>query len=119
MRPMAHEPWERVPIDVQSVAAPLSRSAIFLVMEAGAGEAALAGVRDALGAVGDLVKNVGFRDLNGRLSCVVGIGGALWAGLPPAPRPAERRPFAPVRGPVHTAPATPGDLLFHIRAERE
>jgi putative iron-dependent peroxidase len=28
------------------------------------------------------------------------------------------RRFAEIRGPVHTAPATPGDLLFHIRAER-
>jgi putative iron-dependent peroxidase len=111
--------WERVPIEAQSVAAPLSRAAVFLVMEAGEGDAALAGVRDALAAVGDLVKNVGFRDLNGRLSCVVGIGAALWDRLSPGRRPRELRPFAPVRGPVHTAPATPGDLLFHIRAERE
>jgi porphyrinogen peroxidase len=116
---MGHGAWDRVPIDAQSVAAPLSRAAVFLVMEAGAGDGALAGIRDVLGSVGDLVKNVGFRDLNGRLSCVVGIGAALWDRLSPARRPAQLRPFAPVRGPVHTAPATPGDLLFHIRAERE
>ena len=73
---MDHGAWERVPIDAQSVEAPLSRSAVFLVMAAGAGDAALAGVRETLGTVGDLVKNVGFRDLNGRLSCVVGIGSA-------------------------------------------
>ena len=28
------------------------------------------------------------------------------------------KPFASIKGPVHAAPATPGDLLFHIRAER-
>jgi putative iron-dependent peroxidase len=116
---MDHRAWERVPIDAQSVEAPLSRSAVFLVMTAGAGDADLAAIREALGAIGDLVKNVGFRDLGGRLSCVVGIGSALWDRLSPGRRPAELRPFAPVQGPVHAAPSTPGDLLFHLRAERE
>ena len=116
---MTHGAWERVPIDAQSVEAPLSRSAVFLVMAAGEGDAALAGVQDALGAVGDLVKNVGFRDLNGRLSCVVGIGSALWDRLSPGRRPAELHPFTPIAGPAHAAPSTPGDLLFHLRAERE
>jgi porphyrinogen peroxidase len=111
--------WERVPIDAQSVEAPLSRSAVFLVMEAGGRDADLAGVRNVLGAVGDLVKNVGFRDLAGRLSCVVGIGSALWDRLSPDRRPIDLHPFPPIRGPVHEAPSTPGDLLFHIRAERE
>src|ERR1700759_4825078 len=116
---MDRRAWERLPIDAQSVEAPLSCAAVFLVLEAAEGDAALAGVRDALGALGDLVKNVGFRDLNGRLSCVVGIGAALWDRLSPGGRPSELHAFAPVEGPVHTAPSTPGDLLFHIRAERE
>src|SRR3954451_22858028 len=111
----AMEHWDRVPIQAQSVDAPLSRAAVFLVLEV-VDDAA---IRDVLGAVGDLVKNVGFRDLNGRLSCVVGIGAALWDRLSPARRPAQLRPFAPVRGPVHAAPSTPGDLLFHIRADRD
>src|SRR6188472_2117768 len=117
--PMEHRAWERVPIDAQSVEAPLSRVAVFLVLRAGESEADLAGVRDLLGAVGDLVKNVGFRDLGGRLSCVVGIGSTLWDRLSPGARPADLRPFAAIEGPVHTAPSTPGDLLFHLRAERE
>jgi putative iron-dependent peroxidase len=116
---MQHGAWDRVPIDAQSVEAPLSRSAVFLVMAAGGGDADLAGVRDVLGSVGDLVKNVGFRDLGGRLSCVVGIGSALWDRLEPGRRPADLHPFAAIQGPVHAAPSTPGDLLFHIRAERE
>ena len=73
----AMEHWDRVPIQAQSVDAPLSRAAVFLVLEV-VDDAA---IRDVLGAVGDLVKNVGFRDLNGRLSCVVGIGSALWDRL--------------------------------------
>ena len=116
---MQHGAWERVPIDAQSVEAPLSRSAVFLVMAAGGRDADLARLREVLGAIGDLVKNVGFRDLGGRLSCVVGIGSALWDRLSPGQRPTDLRPFAPIRGPVHVAPSTPGDLLFHLRAERE
>jgi putative iron-dependent peroxidase len=116
---MDHGSWERVPIDAQSVEAPLSRSAIFLVMEAGGSDADLAGIRALLGAVGDLVKNVGFRDLGGHLSCVVGIGSALWDRLSPDRRPADLHSFAAIEGPAHSAPSTPGDLLFHLRAERE
>jgi porphyrinogen peroxidase len=116
---MEHGAWERVPIDAQSVEAPLSRSAVFLVMAACEGDGDLARIRDVLGGVGDLVKNVGFRDLGGRLSCVVGIGSALWDRLSPGRRPVDLRVFPPVQGPVHTAPSTPGDLLFHLRAERE
>src|SRR4051812_38492962 len=100
---MEHGAWERVPIDAQSVEAPLSRSAVFLVMVAGEGDGDVARLREVLGAIGDLVKNVGFRDLAGRLSCIVGIGSALWDRLSPGHRPAELRAFAPVRGPVHTA----------------
>jgi putative iron-dependent peroxidase len=111
--------WERVPIDAQSVGAPLSRSAIFLVLTVGARDEDLARVRVVLGAVGDLVKNVGFRDLNGRLSCVVGIGSDLWDRLSPGGRPQDLHPFVPIHGPAHVAPSTPGDLLFHLRAERE
>jgi porphyrinogen peroxidase len=66
----------------------------------------------------DLVKTVGFRDLSGRLSCIAGIGDDLWDRLQLDRRPSELRRFAPIKGPVHAAPSTPGDLLFHIRAER-
>jgi putative iron-dependent peroxidase len=116
---MSNGQWDRVPIDAQSVQAPLSRSAIFLVVTVGQGDDDLAAAREALGAIGDLVKNVGFRDLDGRLSCVVGIGSAFWDRLSPDRRPLDLHPFPPINGPVHEAPSTPGDLLFHIRAERE
>jgi putative iron-dependent peroxidase len=38
--------------------------------------------------------------------------------LSTGPRPADLHPFREVAGPRHTAPTTPGDLLFHIRAHR-
>ncbi len=115
---MSGKNWDRVPIDAQSVDAPLSQSAIFLVVTVAGGQPALAKVGSVLGELDDLVKTVGFRDLGGRLSCIAGIGRDLWDRLSPGRRPLELKPFAPIKGAVHSAPSTAGDLLFHIRAER-
>jgi porphyrinogen peroxidase len=109
---------DRVPIEPQSVDAPLSSAAVFLVMTIAPGDEALARARSVIVDIGVLVRAVGFRDLNGHLSCNVGIGSEAWVRLGQEMRPAQLRPFAEVRGPTHTAVATPGDLLFHIRAER-
>ena len=116
---MAGQTWDRVPIDAQSVAAPLSQAAIFLVVGVGAGAEALARVRDVLGGMDDLIKTVGFRDLSARLSCIAAIGSDLWDRLGEPTKPRELKPFAPIEGRPHRAPATPGDVLFHIRAERQ
>jgi len=115
---MTGNSWDRVPIDAQSIDAPLSSAAIFLVLNVAEGDAALAAVCSVLGGLDDLVKVVGFRDLGGRLSCIAGLGSDLWDRLHLKSRPKELRPFTRIEGAVHTAPATPGDLLFHIRAER-
>ncbi len=64
-----------------------------------------------------LRRTVGFRDLNGQLSCVMGFGSAAWDRLFPGPRPKELHPFREISG-VHHAVSTPGDILFHIRAIR-
>ncbi|MCB4771497.1 Dyp-type peroxidase [Ancylobacter sp. Lp-2] len=115
---MTGKSWDRVPIDAQSIDAPLSRAAVFLVLSVTDGPPALAKVCSVLDGLDDLVKTVGFRDLAGRLSCIVGIGRDLWDRLQPGSRPRELKAFVPVEGAVHKAPSTPGDLLFHIRAER-
>lgn len=110
--------WERVPIDAQSIDAPLSQAAIFLVLTVAEDATALNTVCPVLGGLDDLVKTVGFRDLSARLSCIAGIGSALWDRIHPGAKPGELKPFAPIKGAAHDAPSTPGDLLFHIRAER-
>ncbi len=115
---MAGQSWDRVPIDAQSIDAPLSSAAVFLVVTVADTPAALNTVCAALDGLDDLVKTVGFRDLSGRLSCIVGLGRGLWDRLGTGARPKELEAFAPIAGPVHAAPATPGDLLFHIRSER-
>ena len=115
---MSGKNWDRVPIDAQSVDAPLSLSAVFLVVTVAGEQSALAKVAAVLGGLDDLVKTVGFRDLSGHLSCIAGIGRELWDRLSPDRRPLELRSFAPIKGAVHSAPSTAGDLLFHIRSER-
>src|SRR6185312_1844764 len=54
----------------------------------------------------------------GGLTCVVGVGANVWDALYGAPRPAGLHPFPGFAGARHSAPATPGDLLFHLRAHR-
>ena len=102
----------------QSLDAPLSRAAVFLTVVLSAAPDAAARARAVLGDVAGLVRAVGFRDLDGRLSCVVGIGSAVWDSVTGLSRPAHLHPLPEIAGAKHTAPSTAGDLLFHIRAER-
>ncbi len=80
--------WDRVPIEPQSVIAPLSRAAVFLVLTVGVEAEAMAKVRRVIADISGLVRTVGFRDLKGRLSCNVGIGSNAWdrLGGPSVPR---------------------------------
>jgi putative iron-dependent peroxidase len=100
----------------QAILTPLTEAAIFLTMVVD--EGGEPGVRDLLADASGLKRSVGFRIPEGQLTCVVGIGAGVWDRLFGAPRPAELHPFPGFDGPRHTAPATPGDLLFHIRAHR-
>lgn len=101
----------------QAVDASLTRSAIFLVLTMQAGAPAEVTVRALCADLSALVRGIGFRAQEGNLSCITGIGATAWDRLFGAPRPRELHPFREIHG-VHHAPATPGDLLFHIRAER-
>lgn len=106
-------------IATQPVDAPLTDAAIFLVLTLADGDAATSAARDVLSGLDDLVKTVGFRDPRSRFSCTAGIGARVWTRLTGKDLPAELHPFREIAGPKHTAIATPGDLLFHIRADRQ
>ncbi|HWB31116.1 MAG TPA: Dyp-type peroxidase domain-containing protein, partial [Vicinamibacterales bacterium] len=71
----------------QPVVATLTRSAIFLVVTINAGRENDAAVRAICGDLAALVRAVGTRDLDGRLSCVMGVGSDAWDRLFGAPRP--------------------------------
>jgi putative iron-dependent peroxidase len=102
----------------QSVAAPLTRAAIFLVLTMNPGPEPRKTIRSFCGDLAALLRAVEFRDIEGGLSCVVGFGSDAWDRLFGAPRPAELHPFREIRAGERHAVATPGDLLFHIRAKR-
>jgi putative iron-dependent peroxidase len=102
----------------QPVAAPLTRAAIFLVATINPGPDHRAAVRSFCGDLAALVRAVEFRDLEGVLSCVLGFGSEAWDRLFGPPRPAELHPFREIRAGARHAVSTPGDLLFHIRAQR-
>ena len=100
----------------QSILTPLTEAAIFLTAVVNPGSEDQ--VRDVLSDVSGLKRSVGFRLPEGALTCVVGIGSEVWDRLFGPPRPAQLRPFRPLAGARHRAPATPGDLFFHLRAHR-
>lgn len=93
----------------------LTQAAVFLVLTLSDDTSINVQVKDLLGDISSLVRGVGFRVPDGRLSCITGIGSQAWDQLFGTPRPKELHPFREING-VHHAPATAGDLLFHIRA---
>jgi len=94
-------------------------SAVFLVLTVSSTEDAAARVRDVCANMPAFVRSVGRRDSSGGLSCVVAIGADAWERLAPGTiRPAQLHAFRALTDGPRTAPATPGDLLFHIRANR-
>lgn len=101
--------------NAQPVTAKLTRAAIFLVVTIKPGAGNDAAVRGLCADLSSLLRGVGFRSPEGRLTCIMGFGSDAWDRLFGQPRPAELHPFREIRG-VHHAVSTPGDLLFHIRA---
>jgi porphyrinogen peroxidase len=98
----------------QPVLTPLTASAVILVMTIdGGGESV---VHDLLTDLSGLARTVGFRSADGGLAVVAGVGSGAWDRLFTGPRPAELHAFRPLDGAPHRAVATPGDLLFHVRA---
>ena len=114
----APEAGGRLPVLAQPVAAPLTRAAIFLVVTLNPGSENRTTVLSFCGDLAALVRAVEFRDLEGGLSCVMGFGSSAWDLLFGPPRPAELHVFREIRAASRHAVSTPGDLLFHIRAER-
>jgi porphyrinogen peroxidase len=94
----------------------VTESALFLILTVRDG--AESDVRDLLGDVRSLARAVGFRRPDDELQCVVGVGSLLWDRMFSGPRPSGLHPFREIAGDRHVAVATPGDLLFHLRARK-
>ncbi|MER5396311.1 Dyp-type peroxidase [Streptomyces sp. NPDC002599] len=101
----------------QAVISRPARATVFLVVTVTPGHEDT--VRGLLEDVSGLRRSVSFRAPDGGLGCVVGVGSAAWDRLFSGPRPQELHPFVELTGRRHRAPATRGDLLFHLRARRQ
>jgi porphyrinogen peroxidase len=115
MTPKASDIPQAVP---QPVATGLTRAAIFLVVTVNPGAGHRAAIRAFCVDLAALVRSVGFREQEGTLTCVVGFGSDAWDQLFGKPRPAELHKFREIRAGERHAVSTPGDILFHIRAQR-
>lgn len=106
--------------DPQAVLNPLTTSATFLVLTVPGDQGSALRVLTVATDVNGLVRAVGFREPSAELSCVVGFGASFWDRIRPAgaPRPAQLHTFPALTGVRRDAPSTPGDLLFHVRANR-
>ena len=102
----------------QAVTAPLTRAAIFLVVTVKPGAGYRAIIRSFCADLSAMVRGVEFREPEEGLTCVMGIGSEAWDRLIGGPRPAELHPFRELIAGNRHAVSTPGDLLFHIRAQR-
>ena len=102
----------------QDVVGPLTRSAIFLVVCIRQDEDAFARLRTFCAGLSGLIRAVEFRGIEAGLTCVTGFGSEAWDKLFGAPRPAELHPFREIRSGRRNAVSTPGDILFHIRAQQ-
>jgi porphyrinogen peroxidase len=116
--PIPVQPAAAGPAVSQPVSAPLTRSAIFLVLTIDDPSQNCATVLSLCADLSALLRAVGFREPEAALSCVMGFGSSAWDRLFGSPRPAELHPFREIRSGARHAVSTPGDLLFHIRAKR-
>jgi putative iron-dependent peroxidase len=121
---MSSEPINPQPIATenfvsQPVSLPLTQAAIFLVVTIQPGDENRSAVLSLCADLSALLRSVGFRDLDAALSCIMGFGSSAWDRLfGSSVRPAELHAFREFRSGARHAVGTPGDLLFHIRAQR-
>lgn len=105
--------------DAQDVTERPGENALFLVYGLKEGRNAARAVKDVCGLAGSVVKSMRGRFPHLSCSCVMGFGARAWAGLfPELGKPKELEVFREIRGERFTAVSTPGDIFFHIRAQR-
>ncbi|MFC6171155.1 Dyp-type peroxidase [Loigolactobacillus jiayinensis] len=112
-----------MPIDVrdaQAVYKDAGENIIFqtLLLKRDDQAAELAAIQDLAENMQSVINSMVIRYPEGRLSISFGLSAAAWTYLfPNAPRPKELETFTTIEGPKYVAPATGGDLFFHVRAQ--
>jgi putative iron-dependent peroxidase len=98
--------------------APQTRAAIFVVLGVGSRPDDAGAVRSGAANLGALIRSVGARDPSAALNCIIAFGTVVWDRLFGPERPAELHAFREIHSGPRLAPATAGDILLHIFAER-
>jgi putative iron-dependent peroxidase len=106
------------PSTPQAVVMGPTTASLFLVVTIDPRPESVTAVRSLCPDLANLLRAVGFRDTAAKLTCVMSFGSAAWDRLFGEPRPAELHPFREISAGSRHAVSTPGDVLFHIRAER-
>lgn len=93
-------------------------AAHFLVLEASDRAADARRIVAKLARVPELTAEVAALAGDAGLRSVVSVGAALWDRVSPSARPRELAPFVPIGAGPLLAPATGGDVLLHVVADR-
>lgn len=92
--------------------------AVFITLNIQNGEAGLAHARQVLAQVPELTQNLAQQYPDAHLSSVVSIGAGMWDSLSGMAAPQQLAPFKAREFGHRKMPATPADVLLHIRSER-
>ncbi len=101
----------------QQVTESVTRAAVFLVLTLRPGSNTAATCRALSGDLAGIVRAIGSRLPDTKLSCVMGFGADAWKSICGTHAPKGLHPFKELKG-KHHAVSTQADLLFHIRAAR-
>ena len=104
---------------IQPVTDRPGENALFIVLGLNAGKAAENALKDFAAGFSALTRSLTNRFPNSQFNATMGFGSEAWDRLFPNERkPKELSPFQAIKGPKYTAVSTPGDVLFHIRADK-
>ena len=104
---------------VQAVTDRPGENALFIVLGLNEGEEAKDSVVDFAAGFSALTRSLTNRFPGSHFNATIGFGAEAWDVLfPNAAKPKELSPFQAIKGPKYTAVSTPGDVFFHIRADK-
>ena len=104
---------------IQPVTDRPGENALFIVLGLNAGTAAENELKDFAAGFSALTRSLTNRFPNSQFNATMGFGSEAWDRLFPNERkPKELSPFQAIKGPKYTAVSTPGDVFFHIRADK-
>lgn len=100
----------------QPVTDPAGLHAIFIVLNIAQRPESASAVRGFCEDFAALIRSANLRDASRSVRAIMGFGSNAWDRLFGSPRPAKLHVLPEYRGDKHTAPSTPGDIFFHLRA---